>query len=231
MDTCRIEDCKRAIYRHELCRRHHYRLHTHGDPLGGDPMRVTQHDLRCTMPGCDKPYLARGLCAMHYARRRAHGDPLYQESYAKDQACSVRGCKDLQIAKGYCGKHYQRHAKYDDPEKSLRGEIGKGGINADGYRLLYRPGHPNAAKTGRIAEHRAVMSEMLGRPLYPDETVHHKNGDRLDNRPENLELWVTNHHPGQRAIDLLAWAREIVARYEGKLDADLQESSADRDRD
>lgn len=57
------------------------------------------------------------------------------------------------------------------------------------------------------------MSAHLGRPLQPEETVHHKNGDRMDNRLSNLELWSKSQPSGQRVEDKLKWAHELIASY------------------
>jgi hypothetical protein len=64
------------------------------------------------------------------------------------------------------------------------------------------------------------MEQILGRPLEPHESIHHKNGVRDDNRPENLELWSKRQLAGQRVTDLLEFARWVLATYgplEGRL--------------
>lgn len=93
-------------------------------------------------------------------------------------------------------------------------------LNTQGYAFitgLYD--HPNANNRGQVLEHVKVMSEMLGRPLCDGENVHHINGVRDDNRPENLELWVISQPAGQRPDDLVAWAYEIIERYASEVAA------------
>lgn len=70
-------------------------------------------------------------------------------------------------------------------------------VNAEGYVIVRLP------HGGVEAEHRMVLAQKLGRPLIDGESAHHLNGNRSDNRPENLELWSISQPAGQRASDVL----------------------------
>lgn len=84
-------------------------------------------------------------------------------------------------------------------------------INRQGYVVV------NRVDRRQKLEHRHVMEQMLGRPLRDFENVHHINGVRHDNRPENLELWTKPQPCGQRPEDLVAWVvenyREMVVNH------------------
>jgi hypothetical protein len=81
-----------------------------------------------------------------------------------------------------------------------------------GYIRLHIPRTPER-KGYTILEHRYVMERMLGRPMTREETVHHKNGQRTDNRPENLDLRSSRHGPGGDVSAMIRWAHEFIARY------------------
>jgi HNH endonuclease len=94
----------------------------------------------------------------------------------------------------------------------------KGGrtIHKAGYVMVRVPDHPRANRSPYVFEHILVAERILGRYLEPGESVHHRNGVRDDNRPENLELWIKPQPSGIRVSDAIAWAVEILERYVGE---------------
>ena len=76
-------------------------------------------------------------------------------------------------------------------------------ITKEGYRQVYKPNSPEARENGFAPEHRVRASKKLGRPLRDGEVVHHIDGNKLNNRPSNLQVMTPEqhwrvHHPKKR---------------------------------
>lgn len=92
----------------------------------------------------------------------------------------------------------QRFCSRDCANAAKRGlkpdSIGNTFVRGDGYVAVYQPLHPDAATNGYMLQHRLVAEQMLGRRLAKTEHVHHINGIKDDNRPENLRVVGPHEH-------------------------------------
>jgi hypothetical protein len=138
-----------------------------------------------------------------------------------------------------CGKTFTRSASYEtrqvarfctrkcEAESRIKRALGRthngkpAVLDSSGYVRVYEPDHPAAYKGGWIAEHRLVAEHELGRRITADEHVHHINGDKTDNRPENLAVLGHGEHSTVTGLAngkrLREW-EEYRRRY-GPLDA------------
>jgi hypothetical protein len=192
---CSEDDCANVVHAAGLCSKHYRHA------------RSARKELFCARAHCVKLVFADGLCRSHYDTRRRLDD---QADLRNRRACAVQGCKRPWVSGDYCALHGQRARLTGEPGpvNPLRAARGEGHLGKSGYRTITVSGRS-------MPEHRWVMEQMLGRPMHPFETPHHKNGIRHDNRPENLELWTKPQPAGQRAEDLVEW----VVRFYPELTA------------
>jgi HNH endonuclease len=235
--SCSFGGCQRPNYCKQLCQRH-YEQQNEGKPLTAIRPKLKQQPPACVVDGCPRKPRRKGYCGMHAHRVATYGDPGGPDSWRRT-GCQVENCPRKHHAHGYCATHLKRWQLYGDhdgaqqPQRCKTDDCGNASLGshtkAKGYcgpcyvaRWLnaYLAGdvtarsYPNGYEffdlnRQRYLVHRLVMERMLGRPLYPFESPHHKNGRRSDNRPENLELWCKPQPPGQRPEDLASWVAEF----------------------
>ena len=215
--SCEAAEWDREIYAKGYCSRHYKQLLRHGE------IRPDRAPKECAAESCERRAVTRGWCHGHYLRWSRTGDVKPDVPLARPvrDTCSVDDCERGSHSAGMCRSHYERQRKHGDPMagKPFRTVTGDGSISHGYVWISVPPEKRHLVPPGRKAdfEHRIVMAEILGRALLPDEVVHHRDGDRLNNDPRNLELWHKAQPKGQRVEDKLAFAWALLARYEPKL--------------
>lgn len=173
----------------------------------------------CTKPVCERLIYGRGLC-------RRHLWSAYETGELEKPACSVEGCDRPSRANKMCHRHLMRVRTHGEPgEAAARKRAnGEGYIDPNGYVIIGVNGRS-------VGQHVYFMEQLLGRRVKRGETVHHCNGQRADNRTNgplvnfrsgNLELWSSAQPAGQRVVDKVEFAIEILREYAPHLLVDGQ---------
>lgn len=177
----------------------------------------------------------------YWNHHRTNRFPLLQDRAWLEEQLKTRTmlsiAKELGTSSGNVSDHVKRHGlRLRDQERidAIKEGIAKGqertGENAGNWRggrimtggghvYVHRPDHPAANKQGYVMEHRVVAERTIGRFLTQDEVVHHVNGIKDDNRPENLQVMTVTEHRKEHmdAHRNLYLARERIAELEQQL--------------
>lgn len=135
------------------------------------------------------------------ALTKAHGGACYHRA-AEVEQWAKEGISLAEIARRIGTKHQlvkkflvEHGIEYTPYKQTMQNNtFWRGGriVDDDGYVLIKSPDHPYKDRHGYVREHRLVMEQQLGRYLLPTEVVHHRDGNKQNNTPENLEVFGSN---------------------------------------
>ena len=229
---CSFPQCDREANSRGLCGTH-YEAQRLGRPLRRlDQLshrrsnRKQPQALVCSLCGVEfvRAYeRARNFCSKQCQRKAENASRSQRQKLRGPRKrqilyCAIQGCTSQRRRKDLCTLHSKLSVLGSEryfAAKHVRRPVGSVRINGDGYSDI------KVANNRWVKHHRHVMEQKLGRKLVKCEEVHHVNGDRTNNRIENLELWSSSQPPGQRVVDKLTWTREIVQLYGDLLDRGL----------
>ena len=125
-------------------------------------------------------------CGAELVRHRKHSRKQWAEKRFCDRWCSAQRLVLPRSCACGCGERPLPQRKYVKGHRPLK-------LTRGGYRKVWAPRHPLAHKNGSVLEHRKVLYDA-GVDVPAGADVHHRNGNKSDNRLENLEVIAKDDH-------------------------------------
>lgn len=168
-------------------------------------------------PMCGRPYGKRRRCYFCTLAHRKTGAVLSCAVCNREFYAQRNQIRDVERNSAtYCS----RACKYEGLRRR-EPKVGHALVTTTGYVSVY------LGKGKRQLEHRLVMERILGRPLQRREEVHHINGDRTDNRPDNLRILSPGEHQrfhdfgarqrATRPVLICKWCGAVYTRKPSKV--------------